>query len=214
MKIDLLATKVGMSSLYDGYKVIPVTLLQVAENVITDIKNGVVQIGFFDNVKNVAKPQLGVFAKKGVTAKRKIREFTVTEVTGLEVGKPVPADRFTLGESVDITGITKGRGFTGVMKRHNFKGLEATHGVSVSHRSHGSTGQRQDPGRVFKGKKMAGHYGTEQVTVQNLKIVQIDAANESGSYTIAIKGSIPGCNGSVVKIKTAAKKINAVGGKK
>jgi large subunit ribosomal protein L3 len=151
--------------------------------------------------KNVSKSLRGSFAKASVEPKAIVREFRVPKDMLLEVGAEISADHFVSGQKVDVVGITKGKGFAGAMKRWNFGGLEASHGVSVSHRSHGSTGQRQDPGRVFKGKKMAGHLGTERVTTQNLEIVRTDAARG----LILVKGAVPGAQNSWVEIHDAAK---------
>ena len=151
--------------------------------------------------KRTAKAQREAFAKAGVAPKRTLVEFRVNGELP-EVGAEVVADHFAVGQKVDIAGVTLGRGFSGAMKRWNFGGLRASHGVSISHRSHGSTGQCQDPGKVFKGKKMAGHYGVERVTVQNLEIVRTDA--ERG--LILVKGSIPGHDGAYVEVRDAVKK--------
>jgi large subunit ribosomal protein L3 len=151
--------------------------------------------------KNVAQPLRGQFAKASVEPKAIVREFRVSDDMLLEVGAQISADHFVSGQKVDISGLTQGKGFAGVMKRWNFGGLEASHGVSVSHRSHGSTGQRQDPGRVFKGKKMAGHFGVERVTTQNLEVVRTDA--ERG--LILIKGAVPGADNSWVEVRDAVK---------
>ncbi len=151
--------------------------------------------------KNVNQSLRGQFAKASVEPKAVLREFRVSDDMLLEVGAQISADHFVSGQKVDISGLTKGKGFAGAMKRWNFGGLEATHGVSVSHRSHGSTGQRQDPGRTFKGKKMAGHFGVERVTTQNLEIVRTDA--ERG--LILVKGAVPGAENSWVEIRDAVK---------
>ena len=152
--------------------------------------------------KRTAKAQREAFAKAGVAPKRKLAEFRVKGDTMPEVGAEVIADHFAVGQRVDVAGVSLGRGFSGAMKRWNFGGLRATHGVSISHRAHGSTGQCQDPGKVFKGKKMAGHYGVERVTVQNLEVVRTDA--ERG--LILVKGSIPGHDGAYVEVRDAVKK--------
>ncbi|HIK65073.1 MAG TPA: 50S ribosomal protein L3 [Henriciella marina] len=152
--------------------------------------------------KRTTKAQREAFAKAGVAPKRKLVEFRVTSNELPELGAEVVADHFAAGQRVDIAGITLGKGFSGAMKRWNFGGLRASHGVSISHRAHGSTGQCQDPGKVFKGKKMAGHYGTERVTIQNLEIIRTDA--ERG--LILVKGSIPGHDGSYVEVRDAVKK--------
>jgi len=153
-------------------------------------------------VKNVGKPLRGHFAKAKIEPKRKLAEFRVPADKLLDVGVEIGADHFVAGQFVDVAGSTTGKGFQGVMKRWNFAGLEASHGVSVSHRSHGSTGQRQDPGRTFKGKKMAGHMGTARITAQNLKVVAVDA--DKG--LVMVKGSIPGQAGSFVFVSDAVKR--------
>ncbi len=151
--------------------------------------------------KNVNQSLRGPFAQASVEPQAIVREFRVSNDMLLEVGAQISADHFVSGQKVDISGLTKGKGFAGAMKRWNFGGLEASHGVSVSHRSHGSTGQRQDPGRTFKGKKMAGHLGVERVTSQNLEIVRTDA--ERG--LILVKGAVPGADNGWVEIRDAAK---------
>jgi large subunit ribosomal protein L3 len=152
-------------------------------------------------VKNVSKAVRGHFAKAKVEPSKKVVEFRVPAESLVDVGSEITADHFVPGQQVDITGITIGKGFAGGMKRWNFGGLRATHGVSVSHRSHGSTGNRQDPGRTFPGKKMAGHLGAEQVTTLNLKVVQVDA----GQGLIMVKGSVPGSAGGWVLVRDAIK---------
>lgn len=210
LRTGLIAEKLGMSSIFaeDGSQ-IPVTLFKVAGNSVTDVKtadkNGytAVQVGFGERkAKNINKPQREEFAKKKIAAKAVLREFRVPADKLLNVGDELSASHFIVGQQVDIAGITIGRGFQGVMKRHNFAGLEASHGVSISHRSHGSTGQRQDPGRVFKNKKMAGHMGAVRATQQNLKVVLIDDVKG----LVAVKGSTPGFEGSIVEIRDAVKK--------
>lgn len=210
MRSGLIAQKVGMTRIFteDGTHV-PVTVLKVDTVQVVSTrsveKDGytAVQLGAgAAKVKNVAKAQRTTFAAAKVEPKKKLVEFRVTPENVLEVGVELSAAHFIPGQFVDITGTTIGKGFAGGMKRWNFRGLEATHGVSVSHRSHGSTGQRQDPGKVFKGKKMAGHLGVEQVTTQNLKVVSTDA--ERG--LILVKGSVPGAEGSWVLVKDAVKR--------
>ena len=205
----LIARKVGMTRIFaeDGSHV-PVTVLQIDANRVvatrTQETDGytAVQLGAgHAKVKNVGKPMRGHFAKAKVEPAAKIVEFRVTPDALLEIGAELTAGHFLAGQVVDVTGTTIGRGFQGVMRRHNFRGLEATHGVSVSHRSHGSTGQRQDPGRVFKGKKMAGHMGDVRATTQNVKVVSTDA--ERG--LIMIMGAVPGANGGWVLVRDAAK---------
>lgn len=210
MRSGLIAQKVGMTRIFteDGTHV-PVTVLKVDTVQVVSTrsveKDGyvAVQLGAGTaKVKNVAKAQRTTFANAKVEPKKKLAEFRVSPENVLEVGAELSAAHFIPGQFVDITGTTIGKGFAGGMKRWNFRGLEATHGVSVSHRSHGSTGQRQDPGKVFKGKKMAGHLGDEQVTTQNLKVVSTDA--ERG--LILVKGSVPGAEGSWVLVKDAVKR--------
>jgi large subunit ribosomal protein L3 len=210
MRTGLLAQKLGMTRIFaaDGNHV-PVTVLKVDNcqvvAVRTDEKNGynAVQLGVGKaKVKNVSKAQRGHFAKAKVEPKQKLVEFRVSKDNLLEVGAELSASHFVDGQFVDVIGTTIGKGFAGSMKRWNFGGLRATHGVSVSHRSHGSTGNRQDPGRTFPGKKMAGHLGVERVTTQNLKIVQTDA--DQG--LIYVQGAVPGHEGSYVMVKDAVKR--------
>ncbi len=210
MKTGIYTTKLGMSTYFEGGQAIPVTLLEVAPNVVTEIDEeaGRITVGFFNASRRQAKPQKGYYAKHKIEAKNKLAEFIVSSTEGLEVGKEIPAETFEEGQLVDTTSVCKGKGFAGGMKRWNFKGLEASHGISVSHRSHGSTGQCQDPGKVFKGKKMAGQYGNVQKTTQNLKIVKIEAANENEPAVIFVKGAVPGAKGAEVLIREAVKQIN------
>jgi large subunit ribosomal protein L3 len=153
-------------------------------------------------VKNTPKAERGHFARAEVEPKRKVQEFRVSADNMIDVGAEITADHFVPGQFVDVTGTSIGKGFAGVIKRHHFSGLRATHGVSVSHRSHGSTGQRQDPGKVFKGKKMAGHLGDKRVTTQNLQIVRTDP--EQGY--ILIRGAVPGAKGGWLIVRDAVKK--------
>jgi large subunit ribosomal protein L3 len=210
MRTGLLAQKLGMTRIFaaDGNHV-PVTVLKVDHcqvvAVRTDETNGynAVQLGVGKaKVKNVSKAQRGHFAKAKVEPKQKLAEFRVSKENLLEVGAELSAAHFIAGQFVDVVGTTIGKGFAGSMKRWNFGGLRATHGVSVSHRSHGSTGNRQDPGRTFPGKKMAGHLGVERVTQQNLKIVETDV--EQG--LIYVHGAVPGHEGSYVLVKDAVKR--------
>jgi len=210
MRSGLIAKKVGMTRLFmeDG-KQIPVTVLQldnlqVVSQRTTD-KDGytAVQLGAgTPKVKRVSQAMRGHYAGAGVAPKRKLAEFRVTEDNLIEVGAELSAEHFLEGQKVDVSGTSIGKGFAGAMKRHNFGGLRASHGVSISHRSHGSTGQCQDPGRVFKGKKMAGHMGAVRVTTQNLEVVKTDA--DRG--LIMVKGAVPGSKGGWVTIKDAVKK--------
>ena len=210
MRTGLIAKKLGMSRIFeaDGTHV-PVTVLSVdglkVVSVRTLQKDGyaAVQLGTGSmKAKNVTKPLKGHFAKAGVEPKKKLCEFRVSEDCILEVGSELSVSHFVSGQYVDVCGTSIGKGFAGVMKRHNFAGLEASHGVSISHRSHGSTGQRQDPGKVFKGKKMAGHMGAERVTVQNLKVVCVD----TDKGLIMVKGAVPGAENSWVRITDSIKK--------
>jgi large subunit ribosomal protein L3 len=209
MRTGLIAQKMGMSRIYDDKGVhIPVTVLYVeachVTAVRTEEKDGytAVQLGVGTRkAKNLAKAQREDLAKKGIPAKAKMAEFRVDKDALLEVGAELSVEHFVPGQLVDAVGITIGRSFAGAMKRHNFGGLRASHGVSVSHRSHGSTGGRQDPGRVFKNKRMAGHMGVVRATAQNLKIVAVDA-NEG---VIFVKGNIPGCEKSYVLLSDAVK---------
>ncbi|HLJ62966.1 MAG TPA: 50S ribosomal protein L3 [Stellaceae bacterium] len=210
MRTGLIAQKLGMTRIFteDGTHV-PVTVLRIDQCEVVAIrtkeKDGYValQLGAGKaKVKNVSKPERGHFAKAKLEPKRHLVEFRVSEDAVLEVGAELTAAHFLAGQFVDVTGTTKGRGFAGAMKRHNFGGLRATHGVSVSHRSHGSTGQRQDPGKTFKNKKMAGHMGVVRVTTQNLRVVSTDA--ERG--IIMVEGAVPGADGGVVLVKDAAKR--------
>jgi len=210
MRSGLIAQKVGMTRIFteDGTHV-PVTVLKVDTCQVVSTRSVdtdgycAVQLGAGKaKVKNVGQPMRGHFAKAKVEPKKKLVEFRVTPENVLEVGVELSAAHFVAGQFVDVTGTTIGKGFAGGMKRHNFRGLEATHGVSVSHRSHGSTGQRQDPGKVFKGKKMAGHMGDVQVTTQNIKVVSTDV--ERG--LILVKGSVPGADGGWVLIHDAVKR--------
>jgi large subunit ribosomal protein L3 len=210
MRSGIIAKKVGMTRVFmeDG-KQIPVTVLQldglqvVAQR--TAEKDGytAVQLGAGSpKVKRVSKAMRGHFAAAKVEPKRKLAEFRVSEDALIEVGAEISADHFLEGQKVDVSGTSIGKGFAGAMKRWNFGGLRASHGVSISHRSHGSTGQCQDPGKVFKGKKMAGHMGAARVTTQNLEVVKTDA--DRG--LLLIKGAVPGSKGGWVTVKDAVKK--------
>lgn len=210
MRTGLVAQKMGMTRLFteDGEHV-PVTVLKVDNcqvvAVRTDERDGytALQLGVGKaKVKNVPKPMRGHFAKAKVEPKRKLVEFRVSPDAVVDVGAELGADHFLVGQFVDVTGTSIGKGFAGAMKRHNFGGLRATHGVSVSHRSHGSTGNRQDPGKVFKGKKMAGHMGDRRVTTLNLKVVATDA--DRG--LIMIRGAVPGSEGGYVLVRDAVKR--------
>jgi large subunit ribosomal protein L3 len=209
----LVTKKVGMTRVFDAQgRHVPVTVLQIADATVlaqrTEEKNGytAVQIGAFAKRESrLTKPLQGFFKSVNSSAKANVTEFRVTPENLIAVGTEMKADHFAVGQKVDVQGLTKGRGFTGAMFRWNFSGLRATHGVSVSHRSLGGTGQRQDPGKVFKGKKMPGHYGVETVTTQNLDVVRVDA--EAG--LILVKGSVPGAEGGYVMVRDAVKVKNA-----
>src|SRR6478736_6906264 len=209
MRSGVIAQKVGMTRIFtDAGEHVPVTVLKVDQCQVvahrTKDKNGytALQVGVGKaKVKNVSKAERGRFAVANVEPKRKIAEFRVSEDAVIPVGAEITADHFIAGQFVDVTGTTTGKGFAGGMKRWNFGGLRATHGVSVSHRSIGSTGGRQDPGRVFKNKKMAGHMGDKFRTQQNLEIVGTDV--ERG--LIFVKGSVPGSKGGWLFVKDAVK---------
>ena len=209
MRSGVIAQKVGMTRVYnDAGEHVPVTVLKVENLQVvaqrTHEKNGytAVQLGAgLAKVKNTSKAMRGVFAQASVEPKRKLVEFRVSDDNMIDVGSEITADHFVPGQMVDVTGTSIGKGFAGAMKRHNFGGLRATHGVSVSHRSHGSTGQRQDPGKVFKNKKMAGHMGQVRVTTQNLEVVRTDP--DKG--LILIRGAVPGAKGGWIEIRDAVK---------
>ena len=209
MRSGMIAQKVGMTRVFgeDGSH-IPVTVLRVDNCQVvakrTDKTDGynAIQVGVgLAKVKRVSKQMRGHFAKAEVEPKQRLHEFRVSEEALIEPGAEILVDHFVAGQRVDVAGTSIGKGFAGAMKRHNFAGLRASHGVSVSHRSHGSTGNSQDPGKVWKGKKMAGHMGDARVTVQNLMVVSTDL--EKG--IILIKGAVPGSRGSFVLIKDAIK---------
>ena len=210
MRTGLIAKKLGMTRLFDEAGLhTPVTVLSLEGCQVTaqrtKDRDGYValQLGAgAKKAKNTSNAERGHFAKALVEPKRHVVEFRVSEDNLIDVGAEFTADHFMAGQKVDVSGVTVGKGFAGAMKRWNFKGLRATHGVSVSHRSHGSTGQRQDPGKVFKGKKMAGHMGQDNVTTLNLTVFRVDV--ERG--LILIKGAVPGTEGGFVKIRDAIKK--------
>ena len=210
MRSGVIAQKLGMTRIFDANGAhVPVTVLrlqncQVVAQRVSE-KNGycALQLGAGKaKEKNVSRAERGHFAVASVEPKRKVAEFRVSPDNLIDVGAEITADHFVEGQFVDATGISIGKGFAGAMKRHNFRGLEMTHGVSVSHRAHGSTGQMQDPGKVFKGKKMAGHLGDERVTTQNLRVAKID--RERG--LIMICGSVPGSKGGWILVRDAIKK--------
>ncbi|PWE32878.1 50S ribosomal protein L3 [Maritimibacter sp. 55A14] len=210
MRSGVIAKKLGMTRLFmeDGRQV-PVTVLQldnlevVAQRTAERDGYTAVQLGTgAAKAKRVSRAMRGHFAAASVAPKRKIAEFRVAPENMIEVGEEITANHYFEGQFVDVSGTSIGKGFAGAMKRHNFGGLRASHGVSISHRSHGSTGQCQDPGKVFKGKKMAGHMGAARVTTQNLQVIKTDA--DRG--LIMVKGAVPGSKGGWVTIKDAVKK--------
>ena len=208
----LIATKIGNSSFYqnDGTNA-HVTILKVDECVVSNIKTtekdgyNAVQIASIETGKDIShvnKPQRKLFSSINIKPKKILKEFRVDINNILDVGTKLNADHFKVDQFIDASSYSIGKGFAGVMKRHNFGGLRASHGVSISHRSHGSTGQNQDPGRVFKGKKMAGRMGHTKVTKQNLKIIEVDNVNN----ILIVKGSVPGKKNSVIFLKDAVKR--------
>lgn len=209
MKKGLIGKKIGMTQIFDeAGNVIPVTVVEAGPCTVTQIKTvekdgyQAVQVGFGDvKVSRVNKPMKGHFDKADVAPKKTLKEFRLESIDGIEVGNILKADTFEVGEIVDVKGTSKGHGTAGAIKRWNFSRLRMTHGTGPNHRHAGSLGACSSPSRVFKGKKMAGHYGHETVTVQNLKIAKVDAENN----LIAIKGAIPGPKGGIVVIADAVK---------
>ena len=210
MRTGLIAKKLGMTRMFkdDGTHV-PVTVLHVDQLQVIDVRTkerdgyAALQLGWGKaKVKNVSEPNKGHYARVKVEPKQKVREFRVSEDAVLDIGATLSAAHFVVGQKIDVSGVTKGKGFAGGMKRWNFRGLEASHGVSVSHRSHGSTGNRQDPGKTFKNKKMAGHLGVESVTTMNLVIAGVDA--EKG--LLMVRGAVPGSKGEFVTVRDAVKR--------
>ena len=210
MRTGVLAKKVGMTRVFtEAGRHVPVTVLQVDNCQVTAVrtqdKDGytAVQLGAGKaKAKNVSKAQRGHFGKAKVPPKQKLGEFRVSEDALLKPGQELSAAHFVPGQYVDASGISIGRGFAGVMKRHNFSGLRASHGVSAVHRSQGSTGQMQDPGKVFKGKKMHGHMGQRKVTTQSLQVVSVDGERN----LIMVRGNVPGSDGSWVRVADAVKR--------
>lgn len=209
MRSGVIAQKVGMTRVYnDAGEHIPVTVLRMENCQVvaqrTEDKNGyiAVQLGAGQSkVKNTSKALRGHFAVASVEPKAKLVEFRVAAEHLIDVGAELTASHFVPGQLVDVTGTSQGKGFAGAMKRHNFGGLRATHGVSVSHRSHGSTGSNQDPGRVWKGKRMAGHMGQTRITTQNLEVVSTD----ENRGLILVKGAVPGSKGAWIVVRDAVK---------
>ena len=208
MKKGIIGKKIGMTQIFDEIgNVIPVTLIEAGPCVVAQKKTAesdgyeAIQLGFMDvKEKHVTKAEIGHFAKAGVAAKKHLKEFRLDDCSAYSVGDVVTADTFAAGEKVDVTGMTKGRGYTGAIKRWNLHMLGKTHGIGPIHRQSGSMGVI-DPARIFKNKKMAGQYGNEQVTILNLKVVKIDAEKN----IIAIKGAIPGAKNGIVFIRDSVK---------
>jgi len=209
MRSGVIAKKLGMSRVFaDDGRSYPVTVLHL-DNCQVIAQRSVEKDGYVAlqlgagaaKVKRTSKSMRGHFAKSKVEPKRKVVEFRVSEDCLLDIGAELSASHFVPGQKVDVSGISIGKGFAGAMKRHNFRGLRATHGVSISHRSHGSTGQCQDPGKVFKGKKMAGHMGDKRRTQQNLEVIRIDEARN----LVLVHGAIPGSKGKWVEMRDAVK---------
>ena len=212
LRSGLIATKIGNSSYYqeDG-KNTHVTVLKIDECIVASVKTldkhgyNAVQLTSVEtekDISNINKPQRKMFSSINIKPKKIVKEFRVDNDNILEVGAKLDVNHFKIDQFVDASSISIGKGFAGVMKRHNFGGLRASHGVSISHRSHGSTGQNQDPGRVFKGKKMAGRMGDKKVTKQNLKVIYVDTENN----LLMVKGSVPGKKNSIVYLKDSVKK--------
>tara|TARA_B100001057_G_C22640467_1_gene868028 strand:- start:135 stop:779 length:645 start_codon:yes stop_codon:yes gene_type:complete len=212
LRSGLIATKLGNSSYYheDGTNT-HVTILLIDECIVSNVKTlekdgyTAVQLASIEtekDISNIKKPQRKIFSSIKINPKKIIKEFRVDSDNILEVGTKLNVDHFKVDQFIDASSTSIGKGFAGVMKRHNFGGLRASHGVSISHRSHGSTGQNQDPGRVFKGKKMAGRMGNTKVTKQNLKVIEVDSDNN----LLVVKGSVPGKKNSIIILKDAIKR--------
>ncbi len=209
MKKGIIGKKIGMTQIFDDKgNVIPVTVIEAGPCAVTQVKNNetdgyeAVQLGFITKKeKKVSKPEAGLAKKTGVAAKKHLKEFRLDDISGYKVGDTVTADLFSAGEKVDVTGITKGRGYTGSVKRWNNATLRMTHGTGPIHRQPGSMGANSTPSRIYKNKHMAGQYGNEQVTVLNLEIAKIDAEKN----IIAVKGAIPGARGGIVFIRNTVK---------
>lgn len=205
----ILAKKIGMTQIFEDGKFIPVTVVEAGTNFVLQKKTvendgyTALQLGFDEKKeKNTTKPVMGIFKKAGVNPQRFVKELRVDSVEGYELGQEIKVDVLAGVEFVDITGTSKGKGTSGVMKRHGFGGNRASHGVSRNHRLGGSIGMSTWPGKVLKGKRMAGQYGNETVTVQNLKVVKVDAENN----LLLIKGAVPGSKNSYIVVKPAVKK--------
>ncbi len=212
LRPGLIATKIGNSSFYnkEGNNM-HITILKVDECIVSNIKTeqkdgyNAVQLASIDtnkDINNLNKAQRKIFSTANIKPKKILKEFRVDNQNILEIGTKLNVNHFKVDQFIDVSSFSIGKGFAGVMKRHNFGGLRASHGVSISHRSHGSTGQNQDPGRVFKGKKMAGRMGNRKVTKQNLKIIEIDETNN----LLIVKGSVPGKKNSTIYLKDSVKR--------
>ena len=209
MKKGLIGKKIGMTQIFDeNGNVIPVTLIECGPCVVAQKKTAendgydAIQLGFMDaKAKHMTKPEQGHFAKNGLGLKKHLKEFRYDDCSAYNVGDVITVDTFAAGEKVDVTGMTKGHGYSGVVKRWNCHKLRMTHGVGPVHRQPGSMGANSSPSRIFKNKKMAGQYGNEQITVQNLKIVKID----SEKNLVAVKGAIPGAKGGIVFVRNSVK---------
>ena len=211
MRVGVITKKLGMSAIFDqnGAR-IPVTILKLDNCQVisqkTKDKHGytALQVGAFNfkNHNKATKPLRSYFSQHKIIPKKQLKEFRIAEDAMLEIGTEIKANHYVPNQFVDVTAMTIGKGFAGVMKRHNFAGLRASHGVSVSHRSHGSTGQCQDPGKVFKGKKMAGHMGHRQATLHNLQVISVDEEKN----LLIVKGAVPGATNSYIIVKDAKKR--------
>ena len=209
MRCGVIARKLGMSRIFnDKGEHVPITVLRLEDVEVLSTKSMekdgyiAVQLGFKNKkLKNINKPLKGYFAKAKTEPKEKIIEFRVSEDALLKIGDKIGVNHFLPGQKIDVMGISQGKGFAGAMKRHNFGGMQATHGVSISHRAHGSTGNSQDPGRTWKGKKMAGQYGNVRVTTQNLKVVKL----LEDENLILVEGSVPGSKNGIVTLSDAVK---------
>ena len=209
MRSGLILKKMGMTRIFDDSgNSFPVTILKLEENQVVKVlysnKNGyfAIQVGTGKvKTKNIGRAIRGHFAKSNVEPKKILKEFRVDEDMLVEEGKIFSINHFSVGQKIDVSGVSHGKGFSGGMKRHNFAGLEATHGVSISHRSHGSTGNSQDPGRVWKGKKMAGQYGNVNKTIQNLTVLEINDVDD----LLYVKGSVPGPKNGYLTVRDAIK---------
>jgi large subunit ribosomal protein L3 len=206
--LEFIGKKIGMTHIYsEAGQSTPLTMIHLYSNTVFDLKenqknsnNKLLTIAFnkLEKTKNISKSVVGAYQKKSLPVHKLLHTCKVKDAFEIEVGKPVLIENFIKqGDKVSIRGVTTGKGFAGVMKRWNFRGLEASHGVSVSHRSHGSTGQRQDPGKTFRGKKMAGHLGVENITIKNLQVLFVDIE----ASIIAVKGAIPGRAGNDILVK-------------